>query len=70
MGIKITVNNYNEIWVYKDSVDAQGLQADQDYTWRYTPAVNDWLRSIAPATVEFEFEDQQWETYFQLRWVK
>jgi len=71
MGLKITVNNYNQVWIYKEQVDAQGLEVDQDYTWRYTPAVTDWLSApIAPATVEFDFKDQQWETYFQLRWAK
>jgi hypothetical protein len=71
MGLKITVNNYNIVWLYKEQVDAQGLRVDLDYTWRYTPAVTDWLSSpIAPATVEFNFKDAQWETYFKLRWIE
>ena len=71
MGLKITVNNYNAVWVYKEQLDAQGLVVDLDYSWRYTPSINDWLSSpIAPATVEFEFKDAQWETYFQLRWIQ
>ena len=71
MGLKITVNNYNAVWLYKEQVDAQGLQVDHDYTWRYTPAVTDWLSSpITPATVEFDFRDETWATYFQLRWAK
>jgi hypothetical protein len=71
MGLKITVNNYNVVWLYKEQVDSHGLRVDQDYTWRYTPPVNDWLSSpITPATVEFDFKDLQWETYFQLRWAK
>jgi hypothetical protein len=70
MGLKITVNNYNTVWLYKEQVDAHGLRVDQDYTWRYTPAVNDWLSApITPATVEFEFRDAQWETYFNLKWA-
>ena len=71
MGLKITVNNYNTVWLLKDQVDAQGLKTDQDYTWRYTPAVTDWLSSpLTPATVEFDFKDKQWETYFKLRWIE
>ena len=71
MTLKIIVNNYDTVWIYKEQVDAQGLHSDRDYTWRYTPAVNDWLSSpITPATVEFDFEDEAWATYFQLRWTK
>ena len=71
MGLKILVNSYTAVWLFKEQVDEQGLVTDQDYTWRYTPAVNDWLSSlITPATLEFEFKDAQWETYFQLKWTK
>ena len=71
MGLKITVNNYTTVWSLKDMVDAQGLVTDRDYTWRYTPAVTDWLSSpLTPATVEFDFKDKQWETYFKLRWIE
>jgi hypothetical protein len=71
MGLKILVNNYNSVWVYKEQVDALGLLPGKDYVWRYTPAVNDWLSApITPATVEFDFKDKQWETYFKLRWIE
>jgi hypothetical protein len=71
MGLKIVVNSYAAVWLYKEQVDEQGLKTDRDYTWRYIPATNDWLSSpISPATVEFDFQDRQWETYFQLKWAK
>ena len=72
MGLKITVKNSSEAFTYKDQVTDQGLYIEHDYTWRYTPAVNNWLGDelLTPATVEFEFEDPAWETYFQLRWAK
>lgn len=71
MPLKITVKNANEAYVYNDEVQAQGLSVNGDYSWRYTPAVTDWLSSpLTPATVEFEFQDPRWATYFQLRWSK
>lgn len=71
MSIKMIVKNANEAYVYNDQVHAQGLSVNGDYSWRYTPAVNNWLGDevITPATVEFDFQDKQWETYFQLRWA-
>jgi hypothetical protein len=72
MGLKIIVKNSTEAFVYKDQVVDQGLYIDHDYNWKYTPAVNNWLGDevITPATVEFEFQDTKWETYFQLKWTK
>ena len=67
--MKILVKNYNVVWLYKEQVDAAGLRVDQDYTWRYTPAVSDWLSNeLTPATVEFTFQDPKWATYFELKW--
>lgn len=70
MTLKMTVKNSSEAFVYKDQVTDQGLYIEHDYTWRYTPAVNSWLgdETIMPATVEFDFADPKWATYFQLRW--
>ena len=70
MTLKITVKNSSEAFVYKDQVTDQGLYLEHDYTWRYTPAVNDYFgaKVLTPATVEFEFQDPKWATYFQLRW--
>jgi hypothetical protein len=70
MGLKITIKTAHEAFLYNDQIIGQGLTRDRDYTWRYTPAVNTWLGDevITPATVEFEFKDQQWTTYFKLRW--
>jgi hypothetical protein len=72
MGLKIMVNSAHEAFLYNDQIADQGLQRDRDYTWRYTPAVNTWLGDeiITPGTVEFNFKDAQWETYFQLKWAK
>ena len=71
MGLKIIVKNSTEAFVYKDQVVDQGLYIEHDYTWRYTPAVNDYFGAevLTPATVEFEFIDAKWETYFQLKWA-
>jgi hypothetical protein len=71
MGLKIIVRNASEAFAYKDQVTDQGLYIEHDYTWKYTPAVNNWSGAeiITPATVEFEFDDAKWETYFQLRWA-
>jgi hypothetical protein len=72
MGLKITVKTAHEAFLYNDQIGDQGLQRDLDYTWRYTPAVNTWLGDdvITPATVEFDFRDEAWATYFQLKWAK
>jgi hypothetical protein len=72
MGLKVIVKTAHEAFLYNDQIGDQGLQRGEDYTWRFTPAVNTWVGDdvITPATVEFDFKDQQWETYFQLRWAK
>jgi len=72
MGLKMIVKNASDAFMYHDQITNQGLQRDRDYTWRFTPAVNTWLGDdvITPATVEFDFKDDQWATYFQLRWAK
>jgi hypothetical protein len=70
MGLKITVKNAVEAMDLKAQV--QQVCGLNTFTWKFTPAVNTWLGDdvITPATVEFDFKDQQWETYFQLRWSK
>ncbi len=72
MGLKIVVKTAHEAFLYNDQITDQGLQRGVDYTWRYTPQVNNWLgdETITPATVEFNFKDPQWQTYFQLKWVQ
>lgn len=72
MGLKIVVRAAHEAFLYNDQIGEKGLQRGEDYTWRYTPQVNNWLGDeiITPGTVEFNFKDQQWETYFQLKWAK
>ena len=72
MELKITVKTAHEAFLYNDQITDQGLRCDLDYTWRFTPAVNTWSgnKTITPATVEFDFKDQQWETYFQLKWAQ
>ena len=70
MGVKLTVHvrNAADALVLKKQVEEFYL----DFTWRYTPQVNNWLGDeiITPGTVEFEFKDEQMATYFQLRWAK
>ena len=72
MGLKIIVKAAHEAFLYNDQVGDQGLRRGDDYTWRYTPQVNNWLGDeiITPGTVEFDFKDEQWATYFQLKWAK
>ena len=72
MDLKIIVENSNEAFGLKMEVDREGLRPDSGYTWRYTPRVDNWLgdQTILPATVEFDFVDKRWATYFQLKWAK
>jgi hypothetical protein len=68
MGIKLTlpVRNAEDALVLKEQIE----ESYSDFTWRYTPQVNNWLGDeiITPGTVEFEFKDEKMATYFQLRW--
>ena len=70
MSLKVVIKNSSEAFTYKDQVTDQGLHLEHDYTWRYTPAINDYFgaEQLVPATVEFEFVDPKWTTYFQLKW--
>lgn len=72
MKIKMTVTTAHQAFLLKDLVESEGLRADTDYRWRYTPAVNDYFGAelLVPATVEFDFQDYRWATYFQLKWAK
>ena len=65
----VTVRNAADALVLKQQVEE--LCGD-DFTWRYTPQVNNWLGDeiITPGTVEFEFKDEQMATYFQLKWAR
>jgi len=70
MMLIIIVKNAIEALSLKEQVEE--LCLEQDFTWRFTPAVNTWLGDevITPATVEFDFKDEIWATYFQLKWAK
>lgn len=70
MTLKIIVKDSSEAFGLKMEVDRHGLRPGAGYTWRYTPAVNDYFgaEQLIPPTVEFEFDDTKWATYFQLRW--
>jgi hypothetical protein len=70
MGMIVTVRNAAEALMLKEQVEE--LCAKEDFTWRYTPQVNNWLGDeiITPGTVEFNFKDEQMATYFQLRWSR
>jgi hypothetical protein len=70
VGVKliVPVRNAADALVLKEQVEEVYL----DFTWRYTPQVNNWLGDeiITPGTVEFDFADEQMATYFQLKWAK
>ena len=70
MGMKLTVlvRNAADALLLKEQVEESYL----DFTWRYTPQVNNWLGDeiITPGRVEFNFKDEQMATYFQLKWAK
>jgi hypothetical protein len=70
VGVKliVPVRNAADALVLKEQVEEFYL----DFTWRYTPQVNNWLGDeiITPGTVEFDFADEQMATYFQLKWAK
>ena len=68
MKLTVLVRNAADALLLKEQVEESYL----DFTWRYTPQVNNWSGAeiITPATVEFNFKDQQWTTYFQLKWAK
>ena len=70
MGMTIVVRNAVDALDLKAQVEE--LCSKNDYTWRYTPQVNNWLGDeiITPGTVEFEFKDKQMATYFQLKWAR
>ena len=70
MGLKVLVRNAADALILKEQV--KELCAEEDFTWRYTPQVNNWLGDeiITPGTVEFNFKDEQMATYFQLKWAK
>lgn len=70
MGLKIIVKDSNEAFGLKMQVDQHGLRPYNGYTWQYTPAVRDYFGGVEEvATVEFDFEDPKWATYFQLQWA-
>jgi hypothetical protein len=70
MGMTVVVRNAADALVLNEQV--KELCAEEDFTWRYTPQVNNWLGDeiITPGTVEFNFKDEQMATYFQLKWAK
>ena len=66
----IFVKNATEALALKDELTAAGLIIHYDYTWCYHPLVEDYWDpdNTWPPRVEFNFIDQKWETYFQLKW--
>lgn len=66
------VKTAHEAYLFNDQITFKGLHSNLDYTWRYTPAVYTWLgdETVSPGTVEFDFKDAQWATYFQLKWAE
>jgi hypothetical protein len=72
MKIKMIVTTAHQAYLFKDQIELEGLRTDADYHWRYTPPVHTWLgdETVTPGTVEFDFQDDRWATYFQLKWAK
>jgi hypothetical protein len=72
MKVKMIVKTAHEAYLFKDQITVEGLRSNYDYTWRYTPPVNNWLgdETVTPGTVEFDFKDSRWATYFQLKWAQ
>ena len=70
VGVIVIVRNAADALVLKEQV--KELCSEEDFTWRYTPQVNNWLGDeiITPGTVEFNFKEKQMATYFQLKWAK
>ena len=68
MKLTVLVRNAADALLLKEQVEESYL----DFTWRYTPQVNNWLGDeiITQGTVEFNFADEQMATYFQLKWAK
>lgn len=68
MKLTVLVRNAADALILKEQVE----ESYSDFTWRYTPQVNNWLGDeiITPGTVEFDFADDQMVTYFQLKWAK
>ena len=66
----VIVRNAADALTLKEQV--KELCAEEDFTWRYVPQVNNWLGDeiITPGNVEFTFKDEQMATYFQLRWAR
>jgi hypothetical protein len=72
MKVKMIVKTAHEAFLLKDQVELEGLRTGVDYRWRYTPAVHNWLgdETITPGTVEFDFCDDRWTSYFSLKWAE
>ena len=64
----LAIKNATEALELRQQVGAAGLIIHKDYTWCYHPK-DDWdYANVTIATVEFNFTNPTWETYFQLKW--
>jgi hypothetical protein len=72
MGLKLTIPVENAVKAMDFKAQVHCICKPSDYTWRYTPPVNNWLGDevLTPGTVVFEFADEQMATYFQLKWAQ
>ena len=69
MKIIMKVKDTGEAFGYKMEVDRHGLRPGHGYTWKFNPAVIEYYGEVTEeAQVEFEFDDDKWATYFQLKW--
>jgi hypothetical protein len=71
MKLLVPVANAPEALELNLQVLSHGLLNDVEYTWAYTPRREDWMNGVqTPGTVEFDFVDAQWVTFFGLKWAK
>lgn len=76
MKVKITVDSATEAMELKSQV----AEVCTDFSWCFIPGTNSWLgthdpdwlgnETITLPSAEFDFEDEQWATYFQLKWSR
>ena len=64
------VSGIDQAYEMLREVKEHGLVVHQDFKWWYKAGeADDWLAPRDSATVRFEFVDQRWDTYFELKWA-
>lgn len=68
--IKIDVLSSPQAFELKYQLDADGLIWNEDYKWRYNPAISDWEHhNHRSAWVEFTFKEPSLATYYRMKWA-